>query len=66
MGVVAASLCGWLAVGLSAAAALARRTAGLEFTAEEKAKLGLTGPRNLLDIMKPQPVNIGALNRAEV
>lgn len=46
--------------------AVLRRQAGLTFTAEERAKLGIKAAQGLVDILNPQPANLGTLNPSEV
>ncbi len=46
--------------------AVLRRQAGLTFTAEERTKLGIKAAQGLVDILNPQPANLGTLNPSEV
>ena len=46
--------------------AVLRRQAGLTFTAEERAKLGIKAAQGMVDILNPQPANLGVLNPSEV
>ena len=45
--------------------AVLRRQAGLTFTAEERTKLGIKAAQGLVDILNPQPANLGTLNPSE-